>query len=155
MAKQRFEAELRPSGRGGGGHLVEVPPDVIAALGGGGRIPVSVTFNGIPYRGSIVRMGGVTCIGVLTSIIDRAGVSVGDRLEVVVERDEAPREIVVPEELMAAIRSAKLLAAWDALSFTHRKGIFANAVAEAKKPETRERRIQQALSALRERGSRS
>jgi hypothetical protein len=64
MAKTRFMARLRPSGRGAGGHLVEVPDDVVAALGGKGRIPVQASFNGVPYRGSIVRMGGVMMLGV-------------------------------------------------------------------------------------------
>jgi hypothetical protein len=63
MAKTRFTARLRPSGRGGGGHLVEVPDDVVAALGGKGRIPVQASFNGVPYRGSIMRMGGVMMLG--------------------------------------------------------------------------------------------
>jgi hypothetical protein len=48
MAKTRFKARLRPSGRGVGGHLVEVPDAVVAALGGSGRIPVQASFNGVP-----------------------------------------------------------------------------------------------------------
>jgi len=47
---QRFEATIVGTPRGGGGHLVEVPPDVIEALGGKGRIPVKATLGGVPYR---------------------------------------------------------------------------------------------------------
>ena len=70
MGAQRFRAEILRTDRGGGGHLVEVPPDVVEALGGGGRIPVNATFGGIPYRGSVVRMGGITCIGVRKDIVE-------------------------------------------------------------------------------------
>jgi hypothetical protein len=76
MTSRRFDAELRPSGRGGG-HLIEVPPEVVDALGGKGRIPVRATFNGVPYRGSIVTMGGAHVLGVTKAIMAEAGVAAG------------------------------------------------------------------------------
>jgi len=99
MAKTRFKARLRPSGRGAGGHLVEVPDEVVAALGGKGRILVQASFNGVPYRGSIVRMGGVMMLGVTKAVMAEAGAGPGDVLDVVVENDEVPREVEVPPEL--------------------------------------------------------
>ena len=63
---------------------VRVPPDAIESLGGGGRIPVQATFGGIPYRGSIVRMGGNPVLGVLKEIRDKLGLAQGDRVEVTV-----------------------------------------------------------------------
>src|SRR4029450_1932068 len=89
MPEVRFRAPVRPSGRGGGGHLVDVPPEVVEALGGKGRIPVPATFDGVPYRGSIVRMGGGAVLGVQKAIMAEAGVSVGDSLTIVVRNDEA------------------------------------------------------------------
>jgi Domain of unknown function (DUF1905) len=103
MATASFRAALKPSGRGGG-HLVEVPPRVIEALGGKGRIPVTATFNGVPYRGSIVRMGGGAVLGVQKAIIAEAGVSVGDTLRIAVSNDDAAREVGLPEELAKAFR---------------------------------------------------
>lgn len=150
MTTQRFKAELRPSGRGGGGHLVEVPAEVVAALGGGGRTPVRATFNGVPYRGSIVRMGGMWCLGVLKAIMAEAGVSAGDVLDVVVETDEAPRDVEVPPDLQRALVLAKLQTMFDAMAFTHRRE-YVNWVEEAKKPETRERRIEKTIAAIGER----
>ena len=105
MAKATFRAELRSSG--GGGHLVEVPDDVIAKLGGKGRTPVTATFDGVPYRGSIVKMRGTMMIGVTKAIVAEAGVQVGDTLTVVVEKDDAPREVEVPEDLAKAFRRVK------------------------------------------------
>src|SRR6266498_3227051 len=102
MAEVTFRAPVRPSGRGGGGHLVDVPPEAVEALGGKGRIPVTATFDGVPYRGSIVRMGGGPVLGVQKAIMAEAGVSVGDTLTVVVRNDEAPRQVEVPEDLAEA-----------------------------------------------------
>lgn len=144
----RFTAVLQPSGRGAGGHLVTVPWDVIAAMGGMGRIPVRATFNGVPYRGSIVRMGGSAVLGVTKAIMAEAGVSPGDELTVEVEVDEDPREVEVPEDLRRALDGDPAAAmAWERLSYTHRRE-HVQAIQEAKKPETRARRIERALEQL-------
>jgi type II secretory pathway component PulF len=118
MATVRFKAELRKSRSGSGGHLIEVPDDVVEKLGGKGRIPVRVTFDGVPYRGSIVRYAGTTMIGVTKAVIAQAGVSVGEALEIVAENDDAPRQVDVPEDLSKALRAGKLTNAWEELSFT-------------------------------------
>ena len=122
MSEATFRAPVRPSDRGGGGHLVEVPTEVVEALGGKGRIPVTATFDGVPYRGSIVRMRGVAVLGVQKAIMAEAGVSVGDTLTVVVRNDKAPRQVEVPEDLAEALaRNDAARAAFDGLSFSHRR----------------------------------
>jgi hypothetical protein len=151
MAKTRFRARLRPSGRGAGGHLVEVPDEVVAALGGRGRIPVQARFNGVPYRGSIVKMGGVMMLGVTKAVMAEAGAGPGDVLDVVVENDEAPREVEVPPELTTALkRNRAARAVWDGLSFSHRRE-YVSYIVEAKKEETRTRRVERTIQALTER----
>jgi hypothetical protein len=148
---QRFIAPLEPTERGRGGHVLRVPEEVVDALGGCGRTPVNATFNGIPYRGSIVRMGGFYCIGVLTSIVEESDLEFGDPVEVTVERDTAERTVEAPGELVEAFGSdPSLLTAWDALSFTARKGM-AREIEGAKRPETRARRVETALGTLRQR----
>lgn len=72
---------------------VEVPYD-IKELFGKGRLLVNATFDGIPYRGQVVKMG-TPCyiIGVTRQIRRQIGKSFGDTVEVVLqERDseEAP-----------------------------------------------------------------
>jgi hypothetical protein len=151
MARATFRAELRGSPRGSGGHLVEVPAAAIAKLGGKGRIPVRATFDGVPYRGSIVSMGGVAMIGVTKAIVAQAGVEVGDVLTVVVENDDRPREVEIPNDLAAAFRANPgTRAAFDDLSYTHRRE-YVTSITEAKRPETRARRIERTIEALRER----
>ncbi len=153
MARARFTARLRPSGRGAGGHLVDVPDEVVAALGGRGRIPVQASFNGIPYRGSIVRMGGVMKLGVTKAIMIEAGAGPGDVLDVVVENDEAPREVEVPRELTKALkRNRAARSVWDGLSFSHRRE-YVGYIVEAKKEETRARRVERTIQALTERAT--
>ncbi|MFL5737454.1 MAG: YdeI/OmpD-associated family protein [Actinomycetota bacterium] len=145
MTRVRFKAELRESRAGSGGHLIEVPDDVVEKVGGKGRIPVRVTFDGVPCRGSIVRYDGSTMIGVTKAVMAEAGASVGDTLTVVAENDDAPREVDVPEDLSKALRSKRLTKAWEELSFTRRREL-ASAVAGAKRPETRQRRVDQAVA---------
>jgi len=150
MVEATFRAPVRSSGRGGG-HLVEVPPDVVEALGGTGRIPVTATFDGIPYRGSIVRMGNGAVLGVLKAIMAEAGISDGDTVTVVVRNDDAPREIEVPDDLAEALaRNGAARAAFEALSFSHRRE-YVDAINQAKRPDTRVRRIGWTIDQLVER----
>ena len=151
MAEATFRAPIRSSGRGSGGHLVDVPPEVIEALGGRGRIPVTATFDGVPYRGSIVRMGGGAVLGVQKAIMAEAGVAVGDTLTVIVRNDDAPREVEVPDDLAEALRrSDEARAVFDGLPFSHRRE-YVESITEAKRPETRARRVERTIQALLER----
>jgi hypothetical protein len=131
----------------GGGAWVEVPGKVIAALGGGGRIPVQASFDGVAYRGSIASMGGCMALGLLKSIRTELGKGDGDPVTVTVERDTAERTVEVPADLASALDEAGLRTAFDALSYSHRRE-HVNAINDAKKPETRARRITKALELL-------
>jgi len=133
--------------------LVDVPPEVIEALGGKGRIPVTATFDGVPYRGWIVRMGGGAVLGVQKAIMAEAGVSVGDTLTVVIRNDDAPRKVEVPNDLAEALgRDDVARAAFDGLSFSHKRE-HVDAINEAKRPETRARRIERTIQAMHQRAS--
>jgi hypothetical protein len=142
----KFTATLQEAPRGGA--FVSIPTEVVERLGGGGRIKVAVTFDGIPYRGSIVRMGGQSIIGVLKDIRESLGKGAGDQIVVTVEPDLEERVVEVPselEELLEAKPEARK--AFDALSYTHRRE-HAGHVAEAKKAETRQRRAEKTIEAL-------
>jgi uncharacterized protein YdeI (YjbR/CyaY-like superfamily) len=125
-----------------------VPPDVIQKLGGNGRIAIRATFNGIGNRGSIMRMGGVTMLGMTKAIMAEAGVDTGDMVDVVVENDDTPRDVPVPAELAAAFtRNPTTRAASESLSYAARKE-HAASIEGAKKPETRARRVVKVLAPL-------
>jgi len=145
----KFTGKLTPTPSRGGGTLVPVPARVARELGLKGMPKVKATIAGISYRGSLMPMGdGTYCLGVLKSIQAQAGVRQGDSIAIELELDSEPRTVTVPDDLQKALaRDRKAAAAWDALSYTNRKEI-ARSLDEAKKPETRKRRLALALEKL-------
>jgi hypothetical protein len=142
----RFVAIIEEAPRGGA--FVTIPTQVIKELGGGGRIKVKATFDGIPYRGSIVRMGGKSILGLLKDIREGLGKGPGDEIAVTVEADLEEREVEIPPELEELLRAnPKAKKAFDDLSYSHRRE-HAMHVAEAKKPETRQRRASKTIETL-------
>jgi hypothetical protein len=138
---ERFTATLGERG-------LIVPVDA-RALWGEARPPVAGTINGVPYRGRLMVYGGVTYLGLTNAFRADAGLSEGDELVVEMDRDDAPREVEVPPALAAALDAdPQARAAFDALAFTHRRE-YAQWVAEAKRDETRARRVAQTLERLR------
>jgi hypothetical protein len=146
----KFKGVLTPTPRGGGGTLVPVPRDVAARLGLKGMPKIQARIAGQPYRGSLMPMGdGTYCLGVLKPIQEAAGVRQGDTITVELELDTAPRVVEPPHDLAAVLsRNPVALASWEKLSYTTRKE-FARALKEARKPETRERRLVAILEKLR------
>ena len=147
MAKaRRIRAELQSAGRGG--HVVVIGDDVATSLGLKQHSRVRGTINGTPYRSSIARYGGVTYLGVHKATVEKGGLAIGDSVEVSIQLDSEPRELDMPTELQTALEAnAKAKAAWDALSPSHKRQ-HAQAVADAKKPATRVRRIEKTIDAL-------
>jgi uncharacterized protein DUF1905/bacteriocin resistance YdeI/OmpD-like protein len=144
----RFDADLQPDPTGAG-TFVRVPRELNAKLGLKGRPKVQAVIAGHPYRGSLMPMAdGTFCLGVLKSIQQAAGVTRGDRITVELELDTAPRVIEPPDDLSKALaRNRKAAAAWEKLSYTDRREM-ARSLEEAKRPETRERRLAAALERL-------
>ena len=70
-----------------------------------------VTINGFTYRSSIAVMGGRYMVGVSAENRARARVKGGDEIDVDIEVDSAPREVVVPPELAAALDADPALVA--------------------------------------------
>ena len=142
----KFAATLELHGKTATG--IEVPGGVVEALGGGNRPAVTVRINGYTYRSTIARMGGVFLLPVSAEVRAGAGISAGARLDVEVELDAAPREVVVPDDLRAALDAVPGAAAtFDELSFSHRKE-HVRAIEDAKSEATRQRRIAKAIEKL-------
>jgi hypothetical protein len=122
----------------------------VATVGEGAkRFPVVATINGHPFRLSVARMGGEFLLGLRREVREQAGVEAGDVVDLRLELDSAPREVEVPPALATALAAdPEAKARFDGLAFTHRKE-FARWVEEAKREETRERRVEQALEMIR------
>jgi hypothetical protein len=141
----RFRTTVELGGKTATGF--EVPPQVVEGLGGGRRPAVAVTINGHTYRSTVAVMGGRFLLPLSAENRSGAGVAAGDEVDVDIELDAAPREVAVPDDLVAALAAAGARARFDALSFTYRKE-HARSVEDAKTPETRQRRIAKIVAAL-------
>ena len=147
MVMKRFTATLESTGKGAT-CFVLIPFDVRAEFGRA-RPPIRGTINRAPYRSTVAVYGGKSYLGIRRELREAAGVTVGERAAITMQLDDAPRVVDPPPALAVALRRDKAArAAWDKLSFTHQKE-WADAIQEAKRDETRERRVAQALSALR------
>jgi hypothetical protein len=146
-SRHEFKAIL--GGDAGERPWVEIPFDVREAFGAA-RPKVKVTVNGVELRTTVAVYGGRSYVGFRQEIRDAAKIQIGDQIKVRIEADLEERVVELPEGLASGLakdRAAKK--AFDALAFTHRKE-YAQWIAGAKKPETRDRRIVKALEMLRE-----
>jgi hypothetical protein len=128
---------------------IRIPFSVEKEFGSRARVPVRGTINGFAFRGSVFPMGDGHHYMVVNKNV-RAGAKAkgGDQIIVVMEHDDEPRVITPPEDFARVLKSNKAAsAAWDKLSYTHRKE-YAQSIEEAKKPETRARRIEKAIAML-------
>jgi hypothetical protein len=147
MAEVRFEAVLSAEGNG---TFIPVPADVPSLLRRM-RAPVLVTVNGHAYRSTVMRYGERYVLPLNRANREAAGVAAGDAVVVELAPDEAARAVDVPADLAAALDAAPgARAAFDALGLSHRRE-WVESVTEARRPETRARRIARAVAALRER----
>jgi hypothetical protein len=146
----KFSALLTPDPGASGGTFISVPREVNEQLGLKGRPKIQAVIAGHPYRGSLMPMGdGTFCLGVLKSIQEGAGVKQGDTIEVLLELDTEPRTVEPPADLANALaRDKKAAATWEKLSYTNKKEM-ARSLEEAKKPETRKKRLRSAVEKLR------
>jgi hypothetical protein len=109
-----------------------------------------VTINGHEFRTRLAVYGGQPMVGVTKADRAAAGVDVGDTFDVLLALDTASREISVPPDLAEALAGdAAAAATFDRLSFSHRRE-YVQWITEAKRPETRARRVAGTLDRLHE-----
>ena len=127
---------------------ISIPFDVQKTFGTKARVPVRGTISGYPFRSSIFPMGGCFMMAVNREMREGAGVKAGDTVSVVMERDTEPRVITPPADLARALKANKdAKALWDKLSYTHQRE-HVKAIEDAKRPETRQRRIEKSIASL-------
>lgn len=142
----RFRAVLQLDGKTATG--IVVPPEVVEALGGGGRIPVRATVAGVVYPSSVMTRAGEAKLPVSSDIRAQAGIAAGDEVEVELVRDDQPRTVEVPDDLASALAAHPAARErFDALSPSNRTR-HVLAVEGAKAAETRARRVARVLEEL-------
>jgi hypothetical protein len=125
------------------------PFDVVETFGRKGRVPVTGTINGFPFRSSLMNMGDGHMMVVNAQMREGGKCKAGDTVSVVMELDTADRTVEVPAYLKKLIASdPRAKEFWEKLSFTHKKE-YVREIEEAKRPETREKRIAAMMDTLR------
>lgn len=141
-----FRATIELGGKTATG--VEVPPQVVEALGSSRRPPVHVTLNGYAYRSTVATMRGRFMLPISAAVRSSAGVAGGDEVDVELGLDAEPREVAAPPDFAAALAAdPRAREAFERLSYSHRLR-WVLSIEGAKTEATRERRIAKAVQAL-------
>ena len=148
MGSIRSSTKLVPRGSAA---AIVLDDDQVAELGEGAkRFPIVATVNGYSWRTTVARMHGEFLVGLSRAVRQEAGVEADDTVEAELELDTTRRDVELPPALADALATDRAArAGFDQLAYTHRKE-YARWIAEAKRDETRERRVAQALDLLRE-----
>jgi hypothetical protein len=143
----QFTTKVELSGKTATG--IEVPAEVVTALGTSKRPAVKVTLNGYTYRSTVAVMGGRFMLPLSAEHRTGAGVAAGDEVTVDLEADNESREVTVPPDFAEALAQNEAAnAAFAKLSYSHKRQ-HVLAIEEAKTAETRQRRIEKAITMLR------
>jgi hypothetical protein len=140
---ERFDATLELTSETA--TAVEVPVDVPAVFGAK-RPPVRGTINGTPFRSTIAVYGGRYYLGINRRLRDEAGVAAGEKVVIELDRDDEPRVIDLPVEVAKAL-TVRARSIFDALPYTHQRE-YVEWITEAKRDETRERRLAKMVEML-------
>lgn len=144
----KFRARVELHGKTATG--IRVPSEIVESLKSSKRPPVCVTINGHTYRSTVAPMGGEFLLPVSAENRERAGVEAGDEVEVDIDLDTEPREVTVPPDFKDALdRDADARRFFDRLSKSSKQRVVLS-IEGAKTTETRLRRLNKAISELRE-----
>lgn len=146
MGGKAFSAKLVRMEGVGTWTYCDVPFDVEKAFGKGGQVKVKGSVNGISFKSTLLPNGdGNHFLVVPKPLRDKAKVKPGDRVKVVVEPDAAARIIEPPPDLAKVLSKNKAAKqAWDDFAPSHRKA-YVEWIVEARKDETRARRVEKAV----------
>jgi hypothetical protein len=149
MDKQfTFRAEIQAGD--GGGAFVIFPRGRQHELGDRGRVPIHATIDGESYRGSLIKYGSPQLmLLILKSIRQKINKGIGDTVDVVVWLDTEERKIELPDDVHQALQAADMVHTYTAMSYSHQREYMLH-IADAKKPETRTRRIASMISQLKQ-----
>ena len=128
---------------------VDAPAETYAVFQHRGFIPVEGSVNGESYRATLVPLGGGRYRLYLNGEIRKAtGTDVGSVIKVKLNLDEASRVIRTPADFSAALRAKPVAAAtFRKATPSHRREIL-RLIINAKRPETRQSRIERAVLQL-------
>jgi Bacteriocin-protection, YdeI or OmpD-Associated/Domain of unknown function (DUF1905) len=141
-----FDATLELDGKTATG--ITVPPGTVEALGAGKRPAVLVTINGHTFATTIGSVRGTFKIPVSADRRGHIHAEAGDAVRVSVVLDTAPAKIEIPSDLASALATDPVAGEFfSGLTPSQQKG-FVVPIDDAKTADTRVRRIDKAMTAL-------
>ena len=146
-ASVEFDTTVTAAGNNTG---IVVPADVIERLGAGRRPAVVVNVNGYEYRNTVGVMGGKHMISISAAIRKQTGLKGSDPIHVTLTLADTPRELDVPGDFAAALAADPDTEAFFAKLSNSLQRYHADNINGAKTTETRQRRIEKAISLFRE-----
>jgi hypothetical protein len=142
-ASASFTTRLSAMGNNTG---IEVPEEVIEALGSGRRPSVIVKVNGYEYQNTVGVMGGKFLISVSAAIRKSTGLKGGDDIDVTLTVVDQPRHVEIPADFLEAMDAqADAGMFFDNLSNSLQRYHIDN-INGAKTAATRQRRIEKSIS---------
>ncbi|MFN8108364.1 MAG: YdeI/OmpD-associated family protein [Thermoleophilia bacterium] len=143
----RFDTTVTATGNNTG---IVVPDEVIAQLGAGRRPAVVVNVNGHEYRSTVGVMGGRNMISISAAVRKATGLAGGDPIHVELTVADTPREVLVPEDLAAALAAEPEVETFFGTLSNSLQRYHVDLVTSAKAADTRQRRIEKALALFRD-----
>ena len=142
-----FDTTVAATGNNTG---IVVPDNLIDELGAGRRPAVVVNVNGYEYRNTVAVMGGKHMISISAAVRKETGLKGGDPIHVTLTLADTPREVAVPDDFAAALSADPGAGAFFAALSNSLQRYHVDSITEAKTAETRQRRIEKAISLFRE-----
>ncbi len=148
MSKRKFQAIIEHNGTGG--MYIIVPFDVEKEYGKK-RVKILAKIETEYYRGSLVRMGSPDHILLIKKDIRNIiGKTEGDMVNIELEEDTKPRVVKVPKDFQILLNSNPCVNIFFLnLAYTHKRE-YVKWIEEAKKEETRIRRMNKAIKMMNE-----
>ncbi|HEX5455738.1 MAG TPA: YdeI/OmpD-associated family protein [Candidatus Saccharimonadales bacterium] len=133
---------------GFGNHAsIEIPDKNLAEIGGNRRAPLKITINGYTYQSTATGKDGKCMVVFPSRDREASGAAAGDKIKVTLELDDGYRQVDMPDVLDKALAENNLSETFHNLTYSKRKE-FARQVSDAKTDETRTRRIEKVITAL-------
>jgi hypothetical protein len=126
------------------------PFSTLEVFGTKARVPVRFWVDGHEFRSSLAPMGGEHMMVFNLEMRQKTGYKAGDTIHIIMERDTEPRVVNVPDDVINVLKTSDT--AYNKFmkySYSHKKEVM-DWINEAKRPETRQRRIQKLLESLSE-----
>jgi hypothetical protein len=146
-ASVAFDTTVTASGNNTG---IVVPDEFLERLGAGRRPAVVVNVNGYEYRNTVGVMGGRHMISISAAVRKDTGLRAGDPIRVVLTLADRPREVTVPDDLAAALSADPAAEAFFSKLPGSLRRYHVDNVNAAKTTQTRQRRIDKAVTLFRE-----